>query len=561
VNVSRQRLLALAVAVVATALVASIAIPRMETDGAAAVVLRQTFDKNAPAPDVSRNFTRTGSGYFVAPGGRGRVTVPVHIPSQAGAQDYLFIYGQSPNPGSTRVTLVGSNGSKRSLGEASDWSAQPLNVTSLLDSGPLKVVLSTVNRSPTAYRVLAGVKATATPDSTIIEASEALVAFLLALAMATLLLATRKIDVHWPLVGVTGLAAYFFWSEAVGMSFNPLLGEARVLQAMVVEASWFGLDDGLLTGSSLVSSPLAVQLHHALTPIVGTGSSAARAGSALLAVAAVIAVYFAANRAAGRWPAAFVSILMIIADPFRLAAGTGSSVSVLVLAAALLVLAIHMCLARATVTSVSVLGFSGLLIVLANPLWLPGMFLAAGFLGYRYAEEGERMKMAAISLLILTLLTLPNRVSTMDQNGGDPFADVRSRSEAARLDELVADKEIVGAQPQIDSIPALISSTASGARGATDALAARPETGLAALIAFLPLAIGSLFLLILPRLRMLILLPLVVSAPVLFLAGEEAVDPLTAGAGIWPGMLVAAAIMAFAANELARSRIGTRHRD
>ena len=94
--------------------------------------------------------------------------------------------------------------------------------------------------------------------------------------------------------------------------------------------------------------------------------------------------------------------------------------------------------------------------------------------------------------------------------------------------------------------------------GARDSLTALyPSSGVLVVIAIVA---GALFALCLPGLRLLALIPPLVSLPTLFMAERGALDPAAAGALIWPVALACVAILAVAAGRLARPLLRRRGR-
>jgi hypothetical protein len=65
--------------------------------------------------------------------------------------------------------------------------------------------------------------------------------------------------------------------------------------------------------------------------------------------------------------------------------------------------------------------------------------------------------------------------------------------------------------------------------------------------------LGVAYLLLLPRLRRLALVPLLIPLPTLFIAGRTAADPFAAAAVWWPVLPASAAVLAYAAVALVRA--------
>jgi hypothetical protein len=401
----------------------------------------------------------------------------------------------------------------------------------------------------------------------IVTAQGWMVGLWLALIVSTVLLTTNRVRRHWMLVFITGAGGYFLWRAIPGMSLNRLDGQAALIWPAVQKASWLGFHNGLWWGSWVGVSSLTVQLFHAVTPLVGTGSAGALGAGALLGIAAVIAIYAVGNRVAGRRGAGIAAVSALVADSFRLEVGVGTSIPVLALAATLFLYAVHVCLTRTTRQEIILLAGAGSLMCLADPTWIPGVVIAIVVMALAYAPAGQRMRVLGVGLLALALLTLPNRTSTADQNGGDPLADINHEIRFARNVEFAGQSRYgapslaafkrdptgtgnpvgLGDYLFVDhSVPVAVGATLTGGYKAISSFAVREETKLAGLLVFVLMVGGLAYLLILPRLRMLFIIPLVVSAPSLFLASRHAILPFEAGMGIWPSLLVGSGVLVYA---------------
>src|ERR1035437_7305633 len=231
----------------------------------------------------------------------------------------------------------------------------------------------------------------------------------LALIVSTVLLTTNRVRRHWMLVFITGAGGYFLWRAIPGMSLNRLDGQAALIWPAVQKASWLGFHNGLWWGSWVGVSSLTVQLFHAVTPLVGTGSAGALGAGALLGIAAVIAIYAVGNRVAGRRGAAIAALNALVADSFRLEVGVGSSIPVLALAATLFLYAVHVCLTRTTRQEIILLAGAGSLMCLADPTWNPRVRIGILVMGACIGTPGPRNGFPGVGLFGLALLTLPNR--------------------------------------------------------------------------------------------------------------------------------------------------------
>jgi hypothetical protein len=467
-----------------------------------------------------------------------------------------------------RATLIDHGGRRHFLGRAQGWIGRPFDVNSDVAGGSLVVLeISASNPTASPALILDQIAQSQAPSSVVVTAQGWMVGLWLALIVGIVLLATKRLRRHWTLVAITGVGGYFLWRAIPGMSLYPLDGQAALIWPTVQKASWVGFHSGLWWGSWIGLSSLTVQLFHAVTPLVGTGSAGARGAGALLGIAAVIAIYAVGNRVAGRRGAVIATVSALLADSFRLEVGLGSSIPVLALAAALFLYAVHVCLTRTGRQEIILLAGAGLLMCLANPMWIPGVVIAIVVMALAYAPAGQRMHVLGVGLLALTLLTLPNRISTADQNGGDPFADINHEIRSARNVEFAGHgrhgapslaalrRDPTGSGSPVGlgdylfvdhSLPVAAGTTLTGGYKAIGSFAVRDETQLAGLLAFVLMVAGLAYLLILPRLRMLFIVPLLVSAPSLFLASRHVTLPFEAGMGIWPALLVGSGVLVYA---------------
>jgi hypothetical protein len=106
-----------------------------------------------------------------------------------------------------------------------------------------------------------------------------------------------------------------------------------------------------------------------------------------------------------------------------------------------------------------------------------------------------------------------------------------------------------------DHSPSVVAgSVLSGAYDGLSAAAGRPDAGLVSLIAFVVELVGLVFVLLLPRLRLLIVVAALLALVPWFFAGRGAMAPFMAQSGFWPALLVGAASVSFAAAEAGRQR-------
>jgi hypothetical protein len=98
----------------------------------------------------------------------------------------------------------------------------------------------------------------------------------------------------------------------------------------------------------------------------------------------------------------------------------------------------------------------------------------------------------------------------------------------------------------------------SGAYDGFTAASTRTETGLIALIAFVVELVGLVFLLLVPGLRWLVLIPAMVAFVPWFFASRDVSDDFLSQTAFWPAMLAGAAAVAYAARKLVSERPAVR---
>jgi hypothetical protein len=317
--------------------------------------------------------------------------------------------------------------------------------------------------------------------------------------------------------------------------------------------------------------PLVVQLFHALIPLTGTAAVSARTASMVIALVALAAIYALGHRAAGRLGALAALGAAVAAAPLRDAAVAGDALPVLVLSGALFVYALHAALAQATRPAMVTLAAAAALVALADPAWLPGAVLVVVLVALLRAGTAGRRRAVGAGLLTLALLLAPHVASTADQNAGRPFADLSARAITARnaefepgthgaptagqltRDPLSGDRVSLASYILGDhSAGEVADGVASGANDAAGAYAARGGAGLLASLALALVAIGTLYLLVVPRLRLMVLLPPLITIPALFIADRGGEDAAAAAAVAWPAFLAAGAMGAYAVAQLLR---------
>ncbi len=511
-------------------------------------------------------------GYVVGARGSASASVPVTLPYPGEENRTLLRVWAYGLPGvRTVVVLRAADDSERVLGRPERWTGKTFDVTEQARLGPGVLYARAVNAGPQPALFLDRIAPVTAPASIALTAPAWSVGVLVALLTAALLALARRLDRHWPLALVLGVTAGALWHEIAADAFFPLSSDAEATWSAATTASWLGLHDGALWGSWSGLSSLAVQLSHAFTPIVGTASSSARAAAMPTALLALAAIYALGNRAAGRAGAVVAVVLAAVAGAAHESVIAGAPLPALVLAGAVFGYALHACAARATPAAISVLGASAALLALAEPAWLPGAAVAVVVVALARAGSGWRLRVAGTGLLAIGVCLLPHLASTASQNDGRLLAGVQASAITARNAEFRAGthgapslperlRDPLGGRPltlggylfSLHSPRQVIGGVPAGARASLAALYAAPGARVLSALALLALVGGVLFVLGLPGLRMLVLVPPLVAFPTLFMADHNAFDPAGAGAAMWPALLACAAIFATTAGRLAR---------
>jgi hypothetical protein len=513
-------------------------------------------------------------GFLVGPYGNTHVTVPLDLPTEGHAKTLLRLWVYASDKVQTDVVLVGADGAQRPLSGAGVWVGKRFDVTDLARRGPFRLELTSVNHLAAPVLFLDGVAPELVPDSAVVTASTWSVALLVLLVAAALLAVFGRLRRHWPLPLALAAFAALVWPNIPPASLDPLPPASMATWNDVQAASWFGFHNGLLWGSWNGVSSLATQLFHAFVPIVGNATVSARSASLLAALLAIAALYALGNRAAGRIGAVTAALVALAATPLRDAASAGSALPVLVLAGTVPLYGLHACLGKATPLAVALLAAGLSLAALAEPLWLPGAVVALGVVVLACGERGTRWRALGAGALVMLILLGPHLASTAAQNNGRLFADIDARAVAARNAEfaggrgapsaadLARDPAALGQPVTLagyvfgdHSLAQVVGSTLSGGQKALSAFGG--GSALAAL-AFAFSLLGVVYVLILPRLRLLVLVPLIVALPALFIAGRIETDDFAAGAVWWPVLPVSAAILMYAVVRLAQPWLGPR---
>jgi hypothetical protein len=511
-------------------------------------------------------------GYRVAAGGEGLVTLQLALPQGAADRRTLLrLWAYGPEGVSTTAVVRAADGSERTLGRADKWLGQVFDVTEQARQGPVQLRVRAENSTRDSVLFFDRIAPLAAGPSVQLHAPGWAVGLLIGLVTAVLLELTGRLRTHWALALLLALTAAVQWERIASQAFVPLEGAAAQTWAAATSASWLGLHDGVLWGSWTGLSSLAVQLGHAFTPLVGNAPVSGRAAALLTALLALAAIYAFGHRAAGRLGAVVALLLGVAAVAFRDAIVAGGSLPALVLAGALFGYALHACLADATPVALVMLGACAALLALAEPTWLPGALLVVVLVSLACAQRPLRWRAASAGLVAALVCLVPHLASTASQNDGRLFATVDARAIAARNAEFPAGEHGAPTHEQLmidglsgrriglagyaisdRSVSQLVGGVLTGGQRSATAFNRTDSGGLLNPLAFVISVLGTLFVLLLPRLRLLVLLPALVVAPTLLISGRTPFDPALAGAALWPAMLVGAGILAFAAAGLVR---------
>jgi hypothetical protein len=571
------------------AIVSAIVVPRMVADGSATVATYQldwgslaegtatveTYQRNwrsAPGLAIHGAIVPKVYGFVVGGLSSGSVAFNVAAAARPGERTVLLVTGGGGPATHTQLSLIDGSGHHHPLGHPVHWLEHRVDVSALAKGGHLRLEFAATNALAAPQLIADQVQVVTYPPDAVPRSKRWEVAVWVALAVLLALVALGRLRRDGVLVAATGLAAFLVWPSVKAGAIEPLFSD---IWSSDVHAKWLDLDQGLLSGTFGSVSALAVQLFHALTPITGTGIGGARTASMLVGILALVAIYALGRQTVG--PAAGLAVVAcaLLADPFRLSLSSGDSTGTLVLAASLFLIATHRVLMRGDRAAMIVLGAAGALAILAEPLWWPGVLAAIVLLAIRYVPRGQRRAALGAALLALIIISLPSRVSVANQSGGDLNGDVIAQATAARNVEFVGrghgappDAQALAAAPTSGprvglgdyvfgdhSLSVVAEGVLSGAYDGLAAAAARPEAGLAGLLAFVAEFLGVVFLLVLPRLRLLVVVPALLALVPWFFASRGVGQPFLMQTGFWPALLVGAGVMAYAVSEAARRRL------
>jgi hypothetical protein len=575
---SRRRTLArwapALVLLIAVIVVSAFVIPDMKADGSART---RGYDLDAsvqtPGLRTSGAIRLNVYGFVLAPHGRGRASfgIAAALP-RPGERTVLLISGDGGTDAPTRVALVDGSGTSHPLGTADRWQDHRVDVTGLLPGDRGRIVFAAANSGSTPRLIADRVTVVVYPPGAAPTANRWAVAAWLGLIVLFVLALLRRIRRDWMLAVAASLTGYLVWPSVLKGALQPPASDPWTA---ATHAKWLDLDHGLLSGTFGGLSSLTVQLYHALSPIAGTGAAGARTAGMLVGVLAIAAIYALGRRVAGPVGAVTAVTFALLTDAFRLSLTTGDSTATLVLASTLFLLSVHRVLARSDVEGMALLGGAGALAVLAEPTWWPGVLAGFVLLAVRHVPEGSRRRALVVAVAAFALVSLPSRVSVAHQSGGDLTADATLRTTFARNHEFVGrghsappDPAALAADPyggeQVGlgsyvfgdhTLSVVAGGTLSGAYDGLSATADRPDTKLIGLLAFLVELVGAVFLLLLPRLRLLVLIPAMVALVPWFLTSRGSFPPFVAETAFWPALLVGASTVVYVAWGAVRERV------
>lgn len=525
-------------------------------------------EANAPIGVRTRGaLTENADGYRVGPGGQAVVIVSLTMPQPDGGRTLLRVWAYGPDGVRTTAVVRAADGSERTLGRAFNWVGQTFDVTEEARLGGVQVRVRGENSTDQPVLFLdrlAPIVATGTLQP---GASPGAVGLLVLLLTSALLALAGRLLWHWPLAFLLAVVAAVLWRDAIGGGTAPVTGEGAAAWQAALQASWFGFDDGLLSGAWVNLSSLAVQALHAFSVVVGTAPAACRSAAVLTTLTAIAIVYAVGFRAAGRLGAIVAALLVSIALDLHDIVATGSTVPVLVAAAGCFTYVLHAAVAQATRSAICALAAAAALLMLADPAWLPGAVLAVLIVGWWCSERAERLGILRVGLLAVIVSCLPHLVSVAGQNDGRLFAAQQARAAAAHRIEFLAPGQPARDSPGEPRVTfsgylfgdhSVVQFVGGALSGAQESVSAYTRGGRSALLGATSAALfgaAVLFVLLLPRLRLLVLLAPLVAAPTLFIAARTHSDPVPAGAVMLPAMLACIVILGHAVGRLLRAHV------
>lgn len=552
-------------------------LPGLRATGSASDELTMALgSSHVPGSARSASVSADANGYVVSAHASGWVRIPVPLPPRvSGYRTLVRLWAAGSGHLTNRVYLVTAQGRRHLLGSPGLWVGRPFDITELVGGRTRATIEADVYNNTTVEGLFFDqIAVSAAAPHSRPSAPASVFALWIGLLAAGVLILFGRLRRHWLFVGVAVLTGALLWHKVTDQAYLPLPPASAEIWAAVGTAHTFSLDSGLLTGSFGGLSSLTVEIYHLLGAALGKGAASARAASLVATVMALGALYALGCRAAGRKGAVTAAGLGLLAASMRAGAISGDDTPVLVLSAAIFLYAVHACLAEASPYAVGLLGAAGGVALLAEPTWGVGVILAMILLVAEYGQPGVRWRALGIGVLLLVIVAVPARISTADQSGGAPFADTSRRATLARnlefagrghgaparselaIDPYAGQKVgLFGYEVGDHSLRVFAGRALSGADQSLNSFAERDGNGLAGLIGWLVTLLGAIYLLIVPRLRLLVIIPLLMAIPDLFLVKQGIVAPFAAGAPVYAAMVLGGAVLVHVAWSLLECRV------
>ncbi|MEA2126198.1 MAG: hypothetical protein QOI80_2980 [Solirubrobacteraceae bacterium] len=538
-------------------------LPRISASGAPVGVFDTDLTKGV-SPRAARTdgtVVRTLYGYVISAESGGSATIRLPLGDDVdGERVRLNLWAYGGGDVSTKVELLRARRVLDVVGRPGRWIGRPFDITDAIrgDAAHVRLRVTATNTGVTPALFLDKVQVVRARDDVRPRASTVLVTIWLAALALVAVVAARGRGRHLLLPVAVGVLAAVSWPDLLDAAYLPLPGPLGSLWDAARSGAWLGLDHGPVWGSFGAQPALAGQALHLLEPIVGSGAAGARTAGLLLAEAALGAVWWAGARVAGAWGGVTAGVGLLLIDGFRVDALVAPNVATLLFAGALYLIALHRFFAAPGRRRFTWLAAATALAVLAEPTLAVGGVVVLVTAGLTRLAPKDRLMALGIAAVVLVVLLAPTRLTIAQQDHGNLFQDVRDRATAARQHEFAARRpKAVGMTEYIvgeHSLRAVAGGVVTGVHDAVDAVGERSESGVLGLAVLLALLAGGVYMLLLPRLRWLLAAPVLITAPVLFLADRGAVGADAAAAFWVPALLVSAGAMLSALATLVRER-------
>jgi hypothetical protein len=191
-----------------------------------------------------------------------------------------FIY--VPAGGAVDVAARDADGVVRDLAPALRRPGEVVAVGELRP--PVRIRVRARNTTGQPVLVLDKLTLLQVPPRAATRASTPLVVAWCALLALFVLAGAAALRRHAAVVAVVVAAAAVLWPGVRGRALDPVPPAASDLWQAARGASWWGLEDGLVSGAWVGLSHLSVQVAHLLMPLTGTGLDGVRSAGALAGV-------------------------------------------------------------------------------------------------------------------------------------------------------------------------------------------------------------------------------------------------------------------------------------